>query len=94
FARWQLPVILCARTGLGTINHTLLSLEAMRQRQIPILGVAFTGDDHPDSEQIIVEMGGVRSLGRLPRLDPLTPDALRQSFHAHFNISLFQQVSA
>ena len=29
FARWQIPVILCARTGLGTINHTLLSLEAL-----------------------------------------------------------------
>ncbi|MDR3531531.1 MAG: dethiobiotin synthase [Rhodopila sp.] len=94
FARWQLPVILCARTGLGTINHTLLSLEAMRQRQIPILGVAFIGDAHPDSEQIIVEMGGVRSLGRLPRLDPLTLDALRQSFRTHFDISFFQKVNA
>jgi dethiobiotin synthetase len=90
FARWRLPVILCARTGLGTINHTLLSLEAMRQRLIPVLGVAFIGDAYPDTEQIIEEMGGVRSLGRLPRLDPLTPDALRRSFQAHFDISLFR----
>jgi dethiobiotin synthetase len=94
FARWRLPVILCARTGLGTINHTLLSLEAMRQRLIPLLGVAFIGDAQPDTEQIIVEMGGVRSLGRLPRLDPLTPDALRRSFQAHFDISVFQTMSA
>jgi dethiobiotin synthetase len=94
FARWRLPVILCARTGLGTINHTLLSLEAMRQRLIPVLGVAFIGDAHPDTEQIIVEMSGVRRLGRLPRLDPLTPDALRRSFHAHFDISLFQAMNA
>jgi dethiobiotin synthetase len=93
FARWRLPVILCARTGLGTINHTLLSLEAMRQRLIPVLGVAFIGDAQPDTEQIIVEMGGVRSLGRLPRLDPLTPDALRRSFQAHFDISRFQTMS-
>ena len=90
YARWRLPVILCARTGLGTINHTLLSLEAMRQRLIPVLGIAFIGDAHPDTEQIIVEMGGVRSLGRLPRLDPLTPGALRRSFQAHFDISLFR----
>jgi dethiobiotin synthetase len=94
FARWRLPVILCARTGLGTINHTLLSLEAMRQRLIPLLGVAFIGDAQPDTEQIIVEMGGVRHLGRLPRLDPLTPDALRRSFQAHFDISPFQAMSA
>ena len=67
-----------------------LSLEAMRQRLIPVLGIAFIGDAHPDTEQIIVEMGGVRSLGRLPRLDPLTPGALRRSFQAHFDISLFR----
>lgn len=94
FARWRLPVILCARTGLGTINHTLLSLEAMRQRRILVLGIAFIGDAHPDTEQIIVEMGRVRSLGRLPRLDSLTPDTLRRSFQANFDISLFQPLSA
>jgi dethiobiotin synthetase len=94
FARWRLPVILCARTGLGTINHTLLSLEAMRQRLIPVLGIAFIGDAHPDTEQIIADMGGVRSLGRLPRLDPLTPDALRRSFQAHFDISCFRTMNA
>jgi dethiobiotin synthetase len=94
FARWRLPVILCARTGLGTINHTLLSLEAMRQRLIPVLGVAFIGDAEPDTEQIIVDMGGARSLGRLPRLDPLTPDALRRSFQAHFDISYFRTMNA
>ncbi len=94
FARWRLPVILCARTALGTINHTLLSLEAMRQRRIPILGIAFIGDAHPDTEQIIVEMGCTRSLGRLPRLDPLTPDALRRSLRAHFDLSHVRTIDA
>jgi dethiobiotin synthetase len=93
FARWQLPVILCARTGLGTINHTLLSLEAMRQRLIPVLGVAFIGDGHPDTEHIIVEIGRTRRLGRLPRLDPLTPDALRHSFREHFEMSHFRIIN-
>lgn len=41
FARWQAPIVLCARTALGTINHTLLSIEALRRRDIPLLGVAF-----------------------------------------------------
>lgn len=91
FTRWQIPVILCARTGLGTINHTLLSLEAMRQRRIPILGVALIGDAYPATQQIIEEMGEVRVLGRLPRLEVLTPDTLRQAFRDNFDTSLFQE---
>ncbi|MGE6781985.1 dethiobiotin synthase [Ensifer adhaerens] len=94
FARWQIPVVLCARTGLGTINHTLLSLEALRRRAIPILGVAFIGDAQEDSEAIISELGAVRRLGRLPRLDPLTPDRLRQAFAGNFNIADFREVPA
>jgi dethiobiotin synthetase len=94
FARWQIPVVLCARTGLGTINHTLLSLEAMRQRRIPVLGVAFIGDTYPDTQRIIEEMGNVRILGRLPRLEPLTPDTLRRAFRENFDTSSFREVIA
>jgi dethiobiotin synthetase len=94
FARWQVPVVLCARTGLGTINHTLLSLEAMRQRRIPVLGVAFIGDAYPDTQRMIEEMGEVRVLGRLPRLEPLTHDTLRQAFRENFDTSTFREVIA
>lgn len=94
FARWQIPTILCARTGLGTINHSLLSLEAMRQRRIPVFGVALIGDALPDTERIIEEMGDVRILGRLPRLEPLTPDSLRQTFREHFDTASFGEVGA
>jgi dethiobiotin synthetase len=94
FAYWQIPVVLCARTGLGTINHTLLSLEAMRQRSIPIFGVAFIGDAYPDTQRIIEEMGDVRVLGRLPHLEPLTPDTLRLAFREHFDTSSFGEVVA
>ncbi|WP_312222146.1 dethiobiotin synthase [Rhizobium rhizoryzae] len=89
FARWQLPTILCARTALGTINHTLLSLEAMRVRRIPVLGVVFIGDEVRDSQSIISELGKVRVLGRLPKLDRLDPETLRQAFSAHFNLNDF-----
>ncbi|MFB9269462.1 dethiobiotin synthase [Bradyrhizobium erythrophlei] len=91
FARWQFPVILCARTGLGTINHTLLSLEAMRSRQIPVHGVAFIGDAVTDTESTIVEMGKVRHLGRLPHLDVLTPQRLRQAFRDNFALSMLRE---
>ena len=89
FARWEEPVILCARTSLGTINHTLLSLEAMRARDIVIHGVAFIGDENADSERTICEIGGVKHLGRLPRLNPLNHETLKASFTANFRLEDF-----
>ena len=84
FARWNIPLILCARTRLGTINHTLLSLEAIRARNIPLLGVAFIGEANDESEGIIAEIGQVKRLGRLPIIDPLTPAQLKTTFAAQF----------
>lgn len=88
-ARWGAPVVLCARTTLGTINHTLLSVEALRRRAIPLLGVAFIGDENPDSERTIAEMGRVKRLGRLPSLAVLTQDNLRAAFAQNFAIEDF-----
>lgn len=85
FARWRVPVVLCARTRLGTINHTLLSLEALKRRGVDVLGIVFVGEPMPDSERTIVEFGGVRSLGRLPILPKLGADALSSAFAASFN---------
>ena len=84
FVRWGLPVVLCASTRLGTINHSLLSIEALRRRGIPLHGVAFVGDEQADSERTIVEMGGVRRLGRLPHLDRLEAATLRAAFERSF----------
>jgi dethiobiotin synthetase len=84
FARWRIPVILCARTRLGTINHTLLSIEAIRAREIPLLGVAFIGDVHEENERIITEIGKVKRLGRLPVIEPLTPGRLAGVFSKTF----------
>jgi dethiobiotin synthetase len=88
-ARWRAPVVLCARTTLGTINHSLLSIDALRTRNIPIAGIAFIGDENRESERIIADMGQVRRLGRLPRLEPLTGPSLRAAFAEHFNIEDF-----
>ncbi len=89
FARWGVPVILCASTRLGTINHSLLSIEALKRRAVPLLGIAFVGDEQADSERTIVEMGGVRRLGRLPRLSPLDAATLRTAFERNFRRSDF-----
>ena len=85
FARWKLPLILCARTRLGTINHTLLSIEAVRRRDIPLHGVAFIGETNEESEKIICDMGRVKRLGRLPVIEPLTPGRLKSVFAKTFD---------
>jgi dethiobiotin synthetase len=94
FARWGAPVVLCARTALGTINHTLLSIEALRRRSIPILGVAFIGDEHRENWSAIAEFGGAPILGRLPYLDPLNADTLRAGFRGAFCAESFSQGEA
>lgn len=79
-ARWGAPVILCARTQLGTINHTLLSLKALRDAGCPVIGVAFIGDAEPKVEETICQFGKVRHLGRLPVLAEMSSDSLRNAF--------------
>lgn len=90
FARWGQPVVLVARTQLGTINHSLLSIEALRSRGIPIRGIAFVGDEQADSEATIARLGAVKRLGRLPRLDPLGATTLAAAFAAHFDLADFR----
>jgi dethiobiotin synthetase len=89
-ARWGVPVVLCARTSLGTLNHTLLSLEALHRRRVPVLGVALIGDEHPDNERTLAEFGGVPVLGRLPRIEPLTARTLAEGFSRAFRREVFE----
>ena len=86
FAYWGQPAILCARTGLGTINHSLLSIEALRARGVHVVGIAFIGEAHEENERIIPHIAGVPSLGRLPLLDPLDRDSLAAAFRAHIHL--------
>lgn len=90
FARWRLPTILVARTALGTINHSLLSLEALRSRGVPVLGIAFVGDANPDNEATICAIGQVHRLGRLPLLETLDAPYLAQAFADNFRLEDFR----
>lgn len=80
FAYWAAPVILCARTKLGTINHSLMSLMALRQAGCDVIGIVFVGDAEPLVEQTIIDFGKTRNLGRLPMLEQLTADTLADAF--------------
>lgn len=76
-AQLRLPVILVCRSQLGTINHTLLSLEALRKRYIPIAGVVINGPKMPHNREAIQQFGRVKVLAEIPYLDPLDAASLR-----------------
>ncbi|MFN9621046.1 MAG: dethiobiotin synthase [Synechococcaceae cyanobacterium] len=80
--RWGLPVLLVARSGLGTLNHTLLSLEALRRRGLEVLGLVLNGPLHPDNPRTLEALGDVPVLAELPPLDPLDAAALQRQWLA------------
>lgn len=91
FAQWQIPTIIVARTALGTINHSLLTIEALRNRNVPIYGIAFIGDEVTDSQNIICEIGKVKSLGRLPFVKNLNANNLAAAFADNFSLEDFTE---
>ncbi|EAR23438.1 dethiobiotin synthase [Nitrococcus mobilis] len=80
-----LPVILVTRTSLGTINHTLLSIEQLRQRSIPIVGVIMNGLENKINHEAIEHYGKVSVLGVVDRVDPIDSDALQAMFDKIFS---------
>lgn len=85
-AQWRKPAIVVARTSLGTINHSLLTIAALRARDVPIGGIIFSGEEHVENQRIIPQISGVRSLGRLPLLPSLDPARLNLAMEAHIDI--------
>lgn len=70
--RLQLPAILVSRNYLGSINHTLMSLELLKSHGLEVAGVLFSGEEVPSSEDIIAQLSEVRVLGRVPWIEDLT----------------------
>ena len=58
-------VIVVSRHYLGSINHTLLTIEALQNRQIQVAGIIFSGDENTSSESIILSRTAVPFLGRI-----------------------------
>jgi dethiobiotin synthase len=75
-AAMDLPVVVATQTVLGTINHTLLTLEALRRRNIRVSGVVMVGDPDAENKSAIEHYGRVPVLGEMPRFAPLTPGTL------------------
>lgn len=74
--RTGLAALLVARSGLGTLNHTRLTLEALAARAIRVRGLLLVGAGHPANEATLAAWAPGLDLGRIPPLDPLTPAAL------------------
>lgn len=84
FRSWEVPVVLACRSSLGTINHTLLSLEALRLRRIPILGCVIIGEENKGNEQAIEQYGKVEIIGKIPQLESLDTQALTSVYNTYF----------
>lgn len=68
---FQAKVVLVSRHYLGSINHTLLSVEALRSRNIPIEGILFNGTENPETESLVAEYTKLRIIGRIDHADKL-----------------------
>ncbi len=83
------PVIVAARTSLGTINHTLLTIAALREVNIAICGVALIGDEDIENRRAIEHYGKVRVIGRVPILDEIKRATLLDAYEKHFDHQAF-----
>lgn len=69
-------VILVSQNYLGSINHTLLSIEALTQRGIIIKGILFNGDENTSTEDYIISYTGISHLGRVPKLSYINKNTI------------------
>ncbi len=71
---WNIPAIVVSRHYLGSINHTLLTIEVLKNRGINIKGIVFVGDENKETESIIEQISEVKILGRIPMAAGITKE--------------------
>ena len=87
--RLGLPVVVAARTSLGTINHTLLTLAALRGAQLSVHGVVLIGAKNIENRRAIEHFGKVRVIGHIPVLEKIHRAALLEVFANNFDRQAF-----
>ena len=89
FADWleehKIPTVLVVKTYLGSINHSLLSIEALQRRNIPLLGIIFNDGGRPESESVILKYAQAPLIGRIPQLERIDQEQLQTVFDQHFS---------
>ena len=82
-AHLKAETILISQHYLGSINHTLLSVEALEKRGLPIKGIIFNGDENKSTEEIILSKTRLDFLGRIPKINTIDKNSI-QSIAQHF----------
>jgi dethiobiotin synthetase len=84
------PVIIAARSTLGTINHTLLTVSAVRNASLDLRGVVMIGRENADNRRAVERYGSVPVIGSIPWLDHIDRATLRSVFAQRFDVARFQ----
>jgi dethiobiotin synthetase len=82
--KWKIPVIIASRSSLGTINHSLLTIEALRNRNIEIAGCVMIGESNIHNEDAVKHYGGIKMLGTIPFFKKLSSGALQEIYKKKF----------
>jgi dethiobiotin synthetase len=84
-----LPVVIASRTALGTINHTLLTLAALRKANLKICGVVMIGKENLENRRAIEHYGNILVIGHIPMLEQINRTALLDVFARYFDRAAF-----
>ena len=76
--QWQAPVVVVSRHYLGSINHTLLTLNVLQSKKLNVAGIVFVGEELPDTEAVVTRLANVPTLGTLPMVDKVNSEAIIQ----------------
>lgn len=87
----KVSVVLVAKNYLGSINHTLLSIEALKIRNIPIFGIIFNGDPTPKSEEIILKRSEVKYLGSIVNEEQIDRDCVAR-YALKFKVAFYDLI--
>jgi dethiobiotin synthetase len=82
-------IIVASRTALGTINHTLLTITAIRNAKLHVRGVVMIGKEHPDNRRALECYGNVPVIGWIPWLEKIDRHILLTVFEEHFDARAF-----
>jgi dethiobiotin synthetase len=75
---FKLPVIIVSRHYLGSINHTLLTVEVLKNRGVVIKGIVFVGQENRDTEEIILSTTGLKMIARIPEVKVITKEFIKE----------------
>lgn len=75
---WDLPVILVSRHYLGSINHTLLTAEILKNNNIKVEGIVFVGNENKATEEIILKKTGLPLIARIPLVTEINKEFIQK----------------